>query len=250
MKAKLIWAAMLCLLMSDIVQAAEIKVLASTAVKDAFLELYPQFEKSSGHKVATTWAGTEDIKKRLAAGEVFDLVIVGAPVIDENINEGRMVTGSRVDLVKVGVGVAVKTGAPKPDISSGEAVRKALLNAKMVAYSSGPSGVYIQRLFGKLGIADQMKDKSKQTVSPRRVADYLAKDEADLGFQQVSELVHEAGIDFLGPLPADIQNITVFSSGIQTGSNVSEATKALRGFLISPAAAPVIRKNGMEPSHM
>lgn len=249
MKAKLVSAAMCCLFMSGIGQAAEIRVLASGAVKDAFLELVPQFEKSSGHKVAMTWAGTENIKTRLAAGEAFDLVIVGASVIDENIKEGRMAAGSRVDLVNSGVGMAVKAGAPKPDISSGQAVKKALLGAKMVAYSSGPSGVYVQRLFDKLGIADQMKDKSKQTLSPRRVADYLVKDEADLGFQQVSELIHEAGIDFIGPLPADIQNITVFSSGIQTGSNVTEATKALRAFLISPAAAPVIRKNGMEPSH-
>lgn len=250
MKAKLISAAMCCLLMSGIVQAAEIKVLASGAVKDTFLELIPQFEKSSGHKIAMTWGGTEDIKKRLVAGEVFDLVVVGSPVIDENIKEGRMVTGSRVDLVNTGVGMAVKAGAPKPDISSSQAVKTALLNAKMVAYSTGPSGVYVQRLFDKLGVADQMKDKSKRTVSPRRVADYLAKDEADLGFQQVSELVHEAGIDFLGSLPADIQNITVFSSGIPTGSYAFEATKALQAFLISPAAAPVIRKNGMEPSHM
>lgn len=249
MKAKLISAVMCWLFMFSIVQAAEIKVLASGAVKDAFLELFPQFEKSSGHKVATTWAGTVDIKKRLAAGEMFDLVIVGAPVIDEKIKEGRMVTGSRVDLAKSGVGMAVKAGAPRPDISSGQAVKEALLAAKRVAYSTGSSGVYVQRLFDKLGIADQMKDKSKQTVSPRRVADYLAKGEADLGFQQVSELVHEAGIDFLGSLPADIQNITVFSSGIQAGSNVSEAAKALQVFLISPAAAPVIRKNGMEPSH-
>lgn len=249
MKAKLVSAAMCCLFMSGIGQAAEIRVLASGAVKDAFLELVPQFEKSSGHKVAMTWAGTENIKTRLAAGEAFDLVIVGASVIDENIKEGRMAAGSRVDLVNSGVGMAVKAGAPKPDISSGQAVKKALLGAKMVAYSSGPSGVYVQHLFDKLGIVDQMKDKSKQTLSPRRVADYLVKDEADLGFQQVSELIHEAGIDFIGPLPADIQNITVFSSGIQTGSNVTEATKALRAFLISPAAAPVIRKNGMEPSH-
>jgi molybdate transport system substrate-binding protein len=248
-KAKLISAAMCCLLMSSIVQAAEIKLLASSAVKDTFLELIPQFEKSSGHKVATTWGGTVDIKKRLAAGEVFDLVIVGVPVIDENIKEGRMVTGSRVDFASSGVGMAVKAGAPKPDISSGQAVKKALLAAKMVAYSTGSSGSYVQRLFDKLGIADQMKDKSKQTVSPRRVADYIAKDEADLGFQQVSELVHEVGIEFLGPLPADIQNVTVFSSGIPTGLNASEATKALQVFLTSPAAAPVIRKNGMEPSH-
>jgi molybdate transport system substrate-binding protein len=145
--------------------------------------------------------------------------------------------------------MAVKAGSPRPDVSSGEAVKKALLSAGAVAYSTGASGVYVQRLFDRLGIADQMKDKSKQTSPGVRVAQYLASGEADLGFQQVSELVHETGIDFLGPLPADIQNVTVYSSGIRVGSNASEPAKALQAFLSAPAAAPVIRKNGMDPSH-
>lgn len=248
MNAKLIAAVLGCLSMSSAVQAAEIRLLASGAVQDAFIELIPQFEKATAHRVSVTFSGTVDIKKRLAAGEAFDLVVMAAPAIDESIKQGAMVTGSRIDIATSGVGMAVKAGAPKPDISSGEAVKKALLAAKMVAYSTGPSGVYVQRLFEKLGIAEQMKDKSKQTVSPRRVADYVAKGEADLGFQQVSELVHEAGIDFLGPLPVDIQNITVFAGGVPTGSNASEATKALQVFLASSAAAAVIRKNGMEPA--
>ena len=119
-----------------------------------------------------------------------------------------------------------------------EAVKKALLSARAVAYSTGPSGVYIQRLFDRLGIADQMKDKSKQPAPGTRVAQYLANGEAELGFQQVSELVHEAGIDFLGPLPAEIQNVTVYSSGVPIGSNASESAKALQAFLSAPAAAP------------
>jgi molybdate transport system substrate-binding protein len=145
--------------------------------------------------------------------------------------------------------MAVKAGSPRPDISSGEAVKKALLSAGAVAYSTGASGVYVQRLFDRLGIPDQMKDKSKQTSPGVRVAQYLASGEADLGFQQVSELVHETGIDFPGPLPADIQNVTVYSSGIRIGSNASEPAKALQAFLSAPAAASVIRKNGMDPSH-
>lgn len=248
MKVNLIAAAVCGLLMSTTAHATEIKVLASGAVMETFLELFPQFEGASGNKVVVTWAGTEDIKTRVAAGEAFDLVIVGAPVIDAFIKEGKIETGSRVDLVNSGVGMAVKAGAPKPDISSGEAVKKALLAAKMVAYSTGPSGVYVQHLFDKLGIAEQMKAKSKQTVPGVRVGQYIAKGEADLGFQQISELVHETGIDFLGPLPADIQNVTVFSSGIPTGSPAAEAAKALQTFLTAPAAVPVIRKNGLEPN--
>src|SRR3977135_1856442 len=195
-----------------------------------------------------TWSGSADIRKRISAGETFDLVIVGAPDIDAFVKEGKMMPASRVDIASSGVGIAVKAGSPRPDISSGEAVKKALLSATAVAYSTGASGVYVERLFDRLGIADQMKDKSKQTAPGMRVAQSLASGEADLGFQQVSELVHETGIDFLGPLPADIQNITVYSSGIPVGSNASEPVKALQAVLSAPAAAPVIRKNGMEPS--
>jgi molybdate transport system substrate-binding protein len=249
MKARLIAVAACSLLMMHVVQAAEIRMLAAGAVKEAVLELVPQFESTSGNKVAPTWTGSADIRRRIGAGEAFDLVIVGAPDIDAFVKDGKMMPSSRVDIASSGVGMAVKAGSPRPDISSSEAVKKALLSARAVAYSTGPSGVYVQRLFDRLGIADQMKDKSKQTASGVRVAQYLANGEAELGFQQVSELVHEAGIDFLGPLPAEIQNVTVYSSGIPIGSNTSEPAKALQAFLSAPAAAPVFRKNGMDPSH-
>ncbi|WOH60160.1 molybdate ABC transporter substrate-binding protein [Bradyrhizobium sp. BWC-3-1] len=248
MKARLIAVAACSLLMVHVVQAAEIRMLAAGAVKEAFLELVPQFESTSGNKVAATWTGSADIRKRIAAGEAFDLVIVGAPDIDAFVRGGKMMPGSRVDIASSGIGLAVKAGSRRPDISSGEAVKKALLSAGAVAYSTGPSGVYVQRLFDHLGIGDQMKDKSKQTAPGVRVAQYLVNGEAELGFQQVSELVHEAGIDFLGPLPAEIQNVTVYSSGIPFRSN-AEPAKALQAFLSAPAAAPVFRKNGMDPNH-
>jgi molybdate transport system substrate-binding protein len=249
MKARLIAVAACSLLMTHVAQAAEIRMLAAGAVKEAFLELVPQFESTSGNKVAATWTGSADISKRIGAGEAFDLVIVGAPDIDAFVKDGKMMPGSRVDIASSGVGMAVKAGSPRPDISSSEAVKKALLSARAVAYSTGPSGIYVQRLFDRLGIADQMKDKSKQTAPGVRVAQYIANGEAELGFQQVSELVHEAGIDFLGPLPAEIQNVTVYSSGIPIGSNASEPAKALQAFLSAPSAAPIFRKNGMDPSH-
>jgi molybdate transport system substrate-binding protein len=248
MKYRLIAAAACGLLMSGAAQSAEITVLSSGAVREIVTELLPQFEKSSGHKVAINWSGTAEIKTQIGGGETYDLVIAAEPVVDAFIKDGKLQSGSRVDLVRSGVGVAVKAGAPKPDIGSAAAVKSALLAAKSVAYSTGPSGVYVQALFGKLGIADQMKAKSKQTVSGTRVGEYLARGDAELGFQQIAELIHEKGIDFLGPLPPDIQNITVFSSGVHAGAKQPDAAKALQAYLAAPAAAAVVKKNGMEPA--
>jgi molybdate transport system substrate-binding protein len=227
--------------------AADIKVMASAAIKEAYLELVPQFEKSTEHKVSTTWAGTVDMTKRLNAGEVFDLIIMAGPSIDEFIKQGKLVAGSRVDLAKSGVGVAVRAGAPKPDISSADAVKRAMLAAKSIAYSTGPSGVYIAALFQRMGIADQIKDKVKIGAPGVPIGEIIARGEADIGFQQVSELLPVAGIDYIGPLPPDIQQITVFASGIHTGATQPDVAKALVKFLTSPQAAPVIKKKGMEP---
>jgi molybdate transport system substrate-binding protein len=244
---KLLLAATAALFVANSANAAEIKVLASGATKEAYLELVPQFEKASGHKVVTTWAGTIDIKKRIAAGEVFDLIVVAGPEIDEFIKRGKMAAGSRVDLMKSGVGAAVRAGAPKPDLSSAEALKKAVLAAKTVGYSTGPSGVYMEALFERMGIAAQIKPKLKQTPPGVLIGTIIASGEAEIGFQQVSELIHVSGIDFIGPLSADVQKITVFSSGIHAAAKEPDAAKALVKFFTAPAAAPVIKKHGMEP---
>jgi len=238
-----------CVLMLPIASAgaAEIKVMASAAFKEAYLELVPAFEKSSGHKVTTLWAGTNDAVKRIGGGETVDLVIIAAPAIDALVRQGKLVTGSRVDLAKSGVGVAVRAGAPKIDISSGDALRQALLGAKSIAYSSGPSGAYIAGLLQRWGVADQLKSRVTQVASGIPVGEVLAKGEAEIGFQQVSELLPIKGIDFLGPLPADIQEITVFSAGLHAAAPNPDAAKALVKFLTLPDAAPVIRRKGMEP---
>jgi molybdate transport system substrate-binding protein len=228
-------------------QAAEVKLIASAAVKEAVVALVPAFEKASGHKVTAIWAGTEAITKRISGGEVVDIVLVAAPNIDKLIAEGKLVAGSRADVAKSGVGVAVRAGLPRPDISSGEAVKNAVLAAKSVAYSSGPSGFYLAELFKKMGIAEQIKDKVKQTPSGVQVGEVVARGEADLGFQQVSELLHLKGIQYLGPLPADIQHITVFSAGLHSAAPEPDAAKALVRFLTAPEAGPIIRKTGMEP---
>lgn len=165
MKLGFIAAAAATLLLPMMASAAEINVLAVGATKEAYVELVPEFEKSSGHKVVTTWTGSANIKKQIAAGEVYDLVIVGGPEIDAFIQQGKMVPGSRVDLMKSGVGVGVRAGAPKPDISSSEALKKTVLAAKSIGYSTGPSGVHVVALFERMGIADQVKPKLKQVLS-------------------------------------------------------------------------------------
>ena len=223
----------------------EITVLSSLATKEAYLELVPQFERRTGRKVTTTWAGTVDIMKRMAAGQTYDLVIVSSTAVDDLIKQGK-VKGPRVDLAKTGIGVAVRAGAPKPDIGSGLAIKKALLAAKTVGYSTGPSGVYLMGLFERLGIAAEVKAKTRQVPSGGTVGTILASGEAELGFQQVSELVHVSGVDFVGPLPPDIQHVTVFSAGIPTNAKAPEAARALLDFLIAPAARIVIQKHGLE----
>jgi molybdate transport system substrate-binding protein len=227
--------------------AAEVNVMASMAIKEVYLELVPQFETATGHRVVTNWVGSADLMKRMRAGESTDLVILAADGVDELTKLGRIVPGSRVDLVKSGVGVAVRAGAQKPDISSGEALKRALLAAKSIAYSSGPSGTYLSGLFQRMGIADALKAKVIQAPPGTPVGGIVARGEAEIGFQQVSELLPVAGIDFVGPLPPDIQSITVFSGGVHVGARETGAVRELLEFLSSPAAAPAMKRKGMEP---
>ena len=172
---------------------------------------------------------------------------MSGPSIDEHIKGGKVVPGSRVDVAKSGVGVGVKAGAPKPDISTVEALKKTLLAAKSIGYSTGPSGNYVVGLFQRMGIADEVKPKLKQTPTCVFVGSIIASGEAEIGFQQVSELSHFAGVDYVGPLPADVQYITVFASGIATGAKEADAAKALVKFITAPTAAPAFKKRGMEP---
>jgi molybdate transport system substrate-binding protein len=227
--------------------AADISVLGSAAMKDVVTNVVPAFEKATGHRVKLAWAGTEAITKRVAEGEAVDVVLIAAPNIDKLIAQGKLVQGSRADVARSGIGVAVRAGAPTPDVSSGDAVKKAVLGAGSVAYSSGPSGAYVAELFQRMGIADAIKAKVKQTPSGVLVGEVVARGEAELGFQQISELLHLSGIQYLGPLPPEIQHFTVFSAGLHTASPAPEPAKAFMKALTSPEAAPTIRKAGMEP---
>jgi molybdate transport system substrate-binding protein len=242
------WICAVCaLILADVVQAADVKVLASTGVRDVVVALAADFERSTGNKVVGSWAGTVDVLKRLQGGEVVDLVILSGPDIDSLIAQGKIVPGSRTPLLRSEVGVCVKSGAPRPDISTPDAVKRTLLAAKSIGYSSGPSGVYLVGMFQRMGIADEMKAKSTVPAPGVAVGDLVARGEVELGFHQVSELLPVAGIDFLGPLPAPIQGTTVFTGGIQTGAPQPDAARALVRFIASPEAVPVIRKKGMEP---
>lgn len=247
MKLAIVLAAAASLLPPITASAAEIRVLASGATRDGYAELIPDFEKSSGNKVITTFTGSANIKKQIAAGEVYDLVIAGGSVIDAFINEGRVVAGSRVDLMKSGIGVAVRAGAPRPDISSSRALKDAVLAASSIGYSTGPSGDYMVSLFDRMGVADQVKPKLKQVPSGERIGAFITSGQAEIGFQQISELMESPGVDYLGPLPSDVQKITVFSSGIHSKAKEPEAARALVRFLASPAASSAIKKHGMEP---
>src|SRR5262249_8088995 len=159
-----------------------------------------------------TWAGTVDILKRIKAGEVFDVIIVADKALEELTKDGKIVPGSRVDLAKSGIGMAVRSGAPKPDISSADALKRTLLNGKTIGYSTGPSGVYLGGLFERMGIAEAVKAKAKIAKPGESVGEMIASGEAEIGFQQVPELLPVKGIDLVGPLSSDVQQITVFSS--------------------------------------
>jgi len=235
------------LLLPGAAGAAEIKVLSTQATEQAYRELAPQFEQASGHKVSTIFTGTLDVQKRIAAGESYDIILMAGPAIDDFIKAGKVVPGSRVDIARSGVGVAVKAGAPKPDIGSTEAVKKTLLAAKSIGYSTGPSGVYLTGLFQRLGVADAIKGKLKQTPTGVFVGNIVASGEAEIGFQQVSELAHFPGVDFVGPLPADIQEVTVFSAGLQVGAKETEPAKSWLKFLTAPEHAAAFTSRGLTP---
>jgi len=248
MKIASLVAASSALLLSGMCGAAEIRVASTQATQEAYQELVAQFEKATGHKVTTYFSGTLNVSKRLADGEAYDMIIMSGPAIDEQVKLGKAVAGSRVDFASSGTGMAVRKGAAKPDISSPDALKKTLLAAKSIGYSTGPSGLYMLSVFEKMGIADQVKGKLKQTPSGVFVGTLIATGEAEIGFQQISELVHFDGIDYVGPLPGNLQRMTLFSAAIHTGARQADAARALVKFITAPAAAPVIKKHGLEPA--
>jgi molybdate transport system substrate-binding protein len=245
MKPALYAIAALAAVLASTARAAEIKVIASNAVREPYRELVPAFENSTGHKVRIDWGGTVEIVERVGGGEIADFVIIPAGRIDDFVKQGRLV--NRIDLARSGVGAAVGSGAPRPDISSAVALRSTLLAAKSIVLSSGPSSVYLPTLFQKMGIADQLKPKIIQIGPGLPVGEAVARGEGEIGFTQMSELMSVKGINYLGPLPAEVQFITVFSAGLHAAAPAPEAARALIRFLTAPEAAPVLERHGMEP---
>ena len=240
-----------CLLIhAAAVRAEDITVMTSGAFTDAYLKLSVPFAHDTQHKiitaVTTMGVGAESIPSRIARGETVDVVIVAAEALDALIKDGRVLAGSRVDLARSSIGMAVRAGAPKPDISSVEALTRTLVNAKSIAYSASVSGDYLAgELFQRLGIVDQMKGKATR-IERERVGAVVARGDAELGFQQISELMPVPGIDLVGPLPPAVQRVTIFAAGIAASSQHVTAARAFIAFLASPQSLPIVLATGLE----
>ena len=233
------------------VAAAEIKVLTAGAFKQVLLAVLPEFEKQTGHKVTVENDTVGALRNWIEGGEAFDVAVLTPAAVNDLTGKGKLVDGSRVNLARVGVGVMVKAGAPVPDIGSVEAFKRALIAAKSVAYidpaSGGSSGIYVAGLLEKLGIADQIKPKAKLKKGGY-VADLIVAGDAELGIHQISEIVPVKEVTLVGPLPAEIQNYTIYAAGLGAAAKDSAAAKALIKALTGPAAADVLKSRGMEPA--
>lgn len=231
---------------------ADVNVMSSGGFTAAYKELKDACGLKVGHKVnsaygASMGAAPDAIPNRLARGEPADIIILAGSALDQMIAEGKAVPGSRVDLARSAIGLSVKAGSPKPDISTVAALKKTLLEAKSIAYSASASGVYLSEvLFPKLDEDGKIMAKAKKIFS-ERVGSVVARGEAELGFQQISELLPIEGLDFVGPLPEEVQRVTIFSAGIAKGAKEPEAAKQLIACLGSQEAAPTIRKTGLDP---
>ena len=224
------------------------KVLCTNGLKTVMLDLAPAFERTTGTKLTITWGSTNGLLKELDAGANGDLAILTAEVIDDLINRGKVAAGSRVDLARSGIGIAVRKGAKKPAIGTPEELKQALLAAKSVAHSkTGLSGIYFPTVLARLGIADAMKSKIVMPEPGTPVGEVVAKGAAELGVQQISELLPVAGIDIVGPLPVELQKITTFSAGLLAGAKNAETAKTLVKF-VAAESLPLLKGKGLEPA--
>lgn len=248
-RAALVYA--IAFLLASPAAAEDVRVMTSGGTAAAFVALAPEFERATGHKVValatSTGLGADSISSRVRRGEPVDVIILSRAGIDELVGDGKVVAASRIDLARSRIGMAVRKGAAKPDISTVDALKRALLQAKSVAYSAQVSGIYLTtELFPRLGIADQMAKKGTR-VDVGRVGAVVARGEAEIGFQQVSELMEVEGVDLVGPLPADVQRVTVFTAAVAAGSRSAGVAKALIEFLTSPRGREVMKKRGLDP---
>ncbi|RDK06747.1 substrate-binding domain-containing protein [Cupriavidus lacunae] len=232
-------------------QADEIRVITSGGFTAAYQQLVPLYEAATQDRVITAYGASmgnapDSIPSRLARGETFDVVILADSGLEKLVSEGKVAAGSRVDLARSLIGMSVRKGTPKPDISTTEALTQTLLNAKSIAYSASASGTYLSsELFARLGVADKIKDKARKIYS-ERVGTVVARGDAEIGFQQVSELLPFKELDYVGPLPAELQQKVYFSAGAIAGRQTPASSRFVR-FLASPAAAAIVSSTGLEP---
>jgi molybdate transport system substrate-binding protein len=237
---------------AGLVKAAEVKVFSTIGVQAALEELAPKFERATGSKLNITWATAAILVKRVQAGETADLMVLTKQSLDALTKDNKATAGADAVFASSGMAVVVKKGAPKPDISTPDAFKQALINAKTIAYSDpaagGASGVYFAKLLERMGIADQMKAKTRHPPPSGNSANLVVAGEADLAIQQEPEVMSVAGIDMVGPLPADLNNITAYAAGIGAGSQQADAATALIRFLHSPEAQAVFKAKGLKPT--
>jgi molybdate transport system substrate-binding protein len=229
--------------------AAEIKVICSNALKTTLEQLAPAFEKATEHKLAITWGATVPLKADIERGATFDLTLLTTEAVDDLVAKGKLTAATRTALANSGAGVAVRKGAQKPDISTVEAFKNALLNAKSVAYvEQGGTGIYLKSLLQRLGIADAIKTKVKLLPPENPAAKAIANGEAEIGMTQISEILPYAGAELVGPFPADIQLTTSFGGAVAASAAQPQAAGALLKFLKGPEAAAVIKAKGLDPA--
>ncbi len=228
--------------------AAEVKVLASTAIKTALEELAPQFEKATEHKLTITYGASARLLPEIEKGATFDAAILSTSVADALAKQGKIDPATRIDVARSGAGVAVRKGAPRPDISTTEAFKHALLDVKALGYSgTGATGQFLMKMLQKLGILEAMKPKLKLMPPNRNSLAAVAAGEIDMTLPQISEALVASGIDLVGPLPPEVQVYTVLPAAVASNAKQPEAAKALLKFLTSPAAVPVLKGKGLEP---
>lgn len=226
----------------------EIRGISSMATRQVLADLVAAYQQQADVDVTIESVGGVDAARRVQAGEAFDFVVLASDAIDKLIASGHIVAASKTDLVHSGVAVAVRAGATHPDISSEDALRSTVQSARSLSYSTGPSGVALARLFERWGIADEIKSRIVQAPPGVPVGALVARADVELGFQQLSELIHIEGVDLLGPLPAAVQITTTFTAGLCPGSNQPAAVRGLLDYMASPAAAEAKQRQGMEPA--
>lgn len=223
-------------------------VISSMATREVLRELAQRYEHATALPVATEAAGGVDVAKRVERGDALEVVVLAADVIDRLAAQGKLVAGSRVDLVRSGAAVAVRAGAPKPDVGTEDALRRAVLAAKSLSYSTGPSGAHLEKTFDRWGILGEIRPRIVVPPPGVPVASLVADGRAELGFQQLAELMNVPGVEVVGPLPAPVQTVTVFSGGIGANCSRPDAARALLAFMASADAADVKRHYGMDPA--